>query len=55
MAVLGNRTQSWSGRTVMGRRSVKKWQKVFFQNRVARGTGRVTCATVEYSLIRMDR
>ena len=49
MAVLGSRTLSWSGRTVMGRRLVKKWQKAFFQNRVARGTGRVTCATVNFS------
>ena len=40
MAVLGRLTLAWSGRTVMGRRLVKKMTIIFFfQNRVARSTG----------------
>ena len=30
MAVLGRLTPAWSGRTVIGRRSVKKMTKLFF-------------------------
>ena len=55
MVVPGRLTPAWSGRTVIGRRLVKKMTNFFFQNRVARSPGGVTWRHRGVFPIRLDR